>query len=289
MNFRASVALSAFLLSTPTLVIAQGAPASQSAQSALLTLSQKTDVPGASLGPGSYTVRVTDRLKDRLIVQIQKQKGGTPVTFLAYPNGGVGSGGVGPILFDSGLKSKPALRGFTFAGGPAVEFIYPKKEAVTLAKANNVQVMAVDPASEGRPNLPNLTQSDLDEVTLWMLTPTPVQPEDGKPGIQAARYQAPNPPAAPAPTTTVASAPASIPEQPSSAAPPTTNTAQVPAAKRPAPPVQIARNDRPHIRPAVKQLPRTASDLPEIFLLGCVSLFSASLLALRRRLMGSAE
>ena len=183
MKFAVLFAVPAIVLSSASLSLAQSASAS-------LQLSQKTEAPGVALSAGSYTVRIADHLNDRIIVQLQKTGSQTVATLLAYPNAAIAGSGSGPVLFGSGLNSKPTLRGFTFAGGPTVEFVYPKGDAVTLAKANGVKVMAVDPASEGRPKLPQLTQSDMNEVTLWMLTPTPVQP--GAPaGIQAARYQAP--------------------------------------------------------------------------------------------------
>ena len=290
MKFCASLALSTFLVSPFFLAHAQGpAPAQQLAQpSAPLSISQKTEIPGASLGPGSYTIRIADQLRDRVIIEVKKANGSNVATFLAYYNKAIG-GSTGPISFDSGIKSKPTLRGFAFSSGSTVEFIYPKKDAVTLAKSNNVQVMAVDPASEGRPNLPNLTQTDMDEVTLWMLTPTPVQPSDGKPGIQAARYQAPSP----APSQSSAPVSAQVTAQPAYVPAPASNvpssSASIAPAKRSAPPTQVASNERPHIRPAVKQLPRTASSLPEVFLLGCFSLFAASLLTMRRLLVGDAK
>lgn len=255
-------AVPAIVLSTASLAQAQNA-------SAPLQLSQKTEAPGVTLSSGSYTIRIADHLNDRIIVQLQKTGSQDVATLLAYPNPALAGSGSGPVLFGSGLKSKPTLRGFAFSGGPAVEFVYPKGDAVTLAKANGVKVMAVDPASEGRPKLPQLTQSDMNEVTLWMLTPTPVQP--GAPaGIQAARYQAPTSAGAVSGTTETAA----VTPQPYHNA--------SPAAPATAAPVQVASAPRPHIRPAVKQLPHTASNLPLIALTGLLSLGLASGLRMRR-------
>lgn len=262
MKFAVLFAVPAIVLSSASLSLAQNA-------SAALQLSQKTEAPGVSLSPGSYTVRIADHLNDRIIVQLQKSGSQTVATLLAYPNTGIAGSGDGPVLFNAGLHSKPTLRGFAFAGGPTVEFVYPKGDAVTLAKANSVKVMAVDPASEGRPKLPQLTQSDMNEVTLWMLTPTPVQP--GAPaGIQAARYQAPTSAGAVSGTTETAAAPQ--PYRNASPAPPASQT-----------PVQVASAPRTHIRPAVKQLPHTASNLPLIALTGLLSLGLASGLGAKRR------
>ena len=86
-------------------------------------------------------------------------------------------------------KGRHALRGFVFANGTSVEFVYPKADAVALANANSATVVAIDPASEGRPELAKLTNSDMEMVNLWMLTPVRVGPGNGQKGIEAKRYQ----------------------------------------------------------------------------------------------------
>ena len=250
-------------------------PASQ------LQLSQATEAPGTSLSRGTYSIRIADRLQDRLIVQIQKTGSSSPVTLLAYPNPGLRGGtSTGPINFLSGLKGKPTLRGYAFPGGPVVEFVFPKADAVSLAKDNAVRVMAVDTASEGRVSLPNLSQTDMNEVTLWMLTPTAIDPATSKPGIQAARYQVP---AAPVTNSAAGTDQADAGSQPTSAAPEPSVTAA--ASKRSAgTPTLVASNHSPRLRPNVKQLPHTASNLPLLSLTGVTSIFAAAILTMRRRL-----
>ncbi len=282
----AHFAISTVLLLSPTVLHGQTASTSVVAsQTGSLQITQKTEAPGLSLSPGSYTMRVADHLNDRIIIQLQR-KGAILATLLAYPaNNLSASTGSGPIIFNAGLKSKPTLRGYAFPGGLTVEFVYPKKDAVALAKDNNVRVMAVDPGSEGRPKLPQLTQTDLNEVTLWMLTPTPVQPGETGPGIQAARYQAPAPASAPP----IQQAEATTPPPPQA----TQSYAASSQPASPAPthrtnaPVQVARLEtpaRPHVRPAVKQLPHTASNGPLLYLATLLSFGTASILSIRRRI-----
>ncbi len=283
----AHFAISTVLLLSPTVFHGQtGSSSVVAAQSGSLQIAQKTEAPGLSLSPGTYTVRVADHLNDRIIIQVQKKGGATLATLLAYPASSLSaSTGSGPIIFNAGLKSKPTLRGYAFPGGLTVEFVYPKKDAVALAKDNNIRVMAVDPASEGRPKLPQLTQTDMNEVTLWMLTPTPVQPGETGPGIQAARYQAPAPASAPLTQQAEATTP-----------PPLQATQNYAAASQPAytapsqptsAPVQRAHAERTHIRPAVKQLPHTASNAPLLYLSTLLSLGAASILSIRRRIIAS--
>ncbi len=293
MKFRAIFAASAFVLTSAAFAQQQNATAGvASSQSAQLQITQPTEAPGLQLSRGTYSIHVADRLQDRIIVQVHKVGSKEGASLLAYPNPGLRGGSfTGPITFASGLKGKPTLRGYAFAGGPVVEFVYPKSDAVTLAKANAVRVMAVDPASEGRVSLPNLTQTDMSEVTLWMLTPTPVDPSTAQPGIQAARYQAPAAPQ-PAPVTqgsvseppTLSASSAEVSQAPSSA--PAHVYHATPKASASAP-VEVASNTHaPRLRPNVKQLPHTASSLPLISLVGILSFLVAAALGMRRRFAG---
>ncbi len=294
MNFRAIFVASAFVLISTAFAQQQNATAGDaSSQLAQLQITQPTEAPGLQLSRGTYSIHVADRLQDRIIVQVRKVGSKDGASLLAYPNPGLRGGSfTGPITFASGLKGKPTLRGYAFAGGPVVEFVYPKSDAVTLAKANAVRVMAVDPASEGRVSLPNLTQTDMSEVTLWMLTPTPVDPTTAQPGIQAARYQAPAG-SQPAPVIQ-----ASVSEPPAPPPPPPAQSAQMAQAQPSAPahvyhpapkasssaPVEVASNTHaPRLRPNVKQLPHTASSLPLMYLVGSLSFVLAAALGMRRR------
>ena len=127
----------------------------------------------------------------------------------------------------------------------------------------------------------------MSEVTLWMLTPTPVDPATSKPGIQAARYQAPVQRPAPSPSFASTPVPPSPPAQPSYSAQvgPSTSvsTPRVRTSATPSAPVQVASNTHaPRLRPNIKQLPHTASNLPFVLLVACLSLGLALLLSLRR-------
>ena len=152
-------------------------------------LASSTQIPGRTLEAGSYSIRVVDRLSDRIIIRVE-QKGSEPTTFLALPkNRSAKEANTGPVMLGAKVDGKAALKGFAFKDGTVAEFVYPKAEAVTLAKANNTDVVAIDPASEGRVAEPALSADDMKMVTLWMLTPTPVGPDDHGAGIKAARYQ----------------------------------------------------------------------------------------------------
>lgn len=209
-------------------------------------VSQKTEVPGQTLKPGSYTIQVVDHLQDRFILRIASTTGAKTALFIGVPSSELRTDSkFGPVVWSQDADGKTALRGFTFPDGKSLEFVYPKAEAVDLAKANNTHVLAVDPKSEGKVEMPKLSADDMQLITLWLLTPTPVGPGESGPGIAAARYQ-----------------PAS---QEASAQPSASSSPQQVASVRPLRP----------LRPAIKSLPHTASSLPLLLLVGLVSLLGA--------------
>ena len=245
MKIHRLVALGTLLLS-PVLALASTAP-DTNGSGTTLTVAAPTQVPGKTLKAGTYKIRVVDHLSDRMIIQVSGPGG--PQTFLALPKSGLPSGSQGPITLNS--NGKQALRGFAFPDGTVAEFVYPKAEAVSLAKANDTTIPAVDPASEGRPADPNLSRSDMEMVTLWMLTPKPVGPGESGPGIAAAKYQ-----------------------EPVQTASVSTSTAHAASAPKP-------RAARP--APLMAALPHTASEAPALALFGVLSLCGAGLLTFRRR------
>lgn len=229
-------------------------------------VAQKTEVPNATLSPGSYSIRILDHLRDRVILQVTSAKSNhVETTFLAIPASTMANAPVGPIRYGAGPTGKAALKGFSFPGGVAVEFVYPKNDAVSIAKANDARVMAIDPASEGRVPAPKLSQNDMQMITLWMLEPSRVGPGEKQAAIAATRYQAP-----------VSSGAAS--GELASNTPPSPAPALAAAPRHHSRPVQVAQNDaaspapaaapaRTHVRPAaVKALPHTASNLPLLWL-----------------------
>lgn len=278
--------LASFLALFAATAVAAPAPAVPSGPEQF-QVAQKTEVPNTTLQPGSYSIRILDHLRDRVILQVSKA-GHVESTFLAIPAATMASAPVGPIPYTAGPKGKSALKGFAFPGGVAVEFVYPKDDAVSIAQANDTRVMAIDPASEGRVPAANLKQNDMEMITLWMLEPARVGAADAKPSIAASRYQAPAPAAAAAPVQTAQAEPAPAAAPAPDATPAADNTAAAPSsrpARHRSQPVQLAQNDapaplpaRPHTRPAgVKALPHTGSNLPWLWLgmFGCFGLAGA--------------
>lgn len=157
-----------------------------------LIAAEPTSIPGLTLPPGAYTIHVVDHLAERFVVRVDGPRRGVHYSFLALENAAIPKPEApGPVVWSNAPAGKEYLRGWLFPGVPAVvEFVYPKAEAVDIAKSNQAKVPAIDPASEGRPALiKGLSKSDFELVTLWLLSPTQVGPGDSSGGIQAERYQ----------------------------------------------------------------------------------------------------
>ena len=184
MNLRISIAALALL--TPLSLFA--APADGA--SSQFSVSEPTLIPGTTLQPGTYSIKIVDHLHDRFLVGVDGKGSASHALFIAVPSKAIRkSGHSGAILWDSAANGRAALRGFDF-GRSTLEFVYPKDDAVSLAKANGTPVLAVDPASEGKaPQLSKLSNDDMQMVTLWTLTPERVgDSADAK--ISANKYQA---------------------------------------------------------------------------------------------------
>ena len=70
---------SVLLFLTTSQAFAVGTPAT-------ITLAAPTQVPGMTLDPGSYSIRVIGTLSDRVILKIADARGKTSVDFLGVPN-----------------------------------------------------------------------------------------------------------------------------------------------------------------------------------------------------------
>lgn len=150
-----------------------------------LQVRTETGIPGKTLAPGTYHVQLADHLADRYLVSVEGPGQGRTL-FLAIPSQKLPHKS-GEVLWADPVSGTTYLRGWEFAGTRPLEFVYPKADAVAIAKANNAQVPAYDPESEGMGSHLALTAEESKVVTLWLLTPTSVGPKTPA-GISAQRY-----------------------------------------------------------------------------------------------------
>jgi hypothetical protein len=155
------------------------------------TLSAPSKIPGATLDPGSYTIRVVNRLSDRVILRIDGKGSAVHSTFIGINNGHLAKpASTGPIRWSASPDGTAYLKGWYFPGSTSVvEFVYPKAEALAIASSNPSKVLAVDPASEGKVADNTLSQDDMQLLTLWLLSVQPVGSGNQAPAVKAERYQ----------------------------------------------------------------------------------------------------
>lgn len=153
-----------------------------------ITLNHKLQIPGKTLKPGQYTFTVEDRLQDRAIIRITKGGSAEHELVLAVPSDKLNQEEHGKlILFSAANSDKQILQGWMCpVCQSALEVVYPKGEAVKITGESAKPVLAVDPNYDKLPN--NLSPDDMKVVTLWLLSPKEVTPEQKGKGVEAAKY-----------------------------------------------------------------------------------------------------
>jgi hypothetical protein len=155
------------------------------------TISNPSHIPGATLQPGTYSIRVVNRLSDRVILKVDAANGSVHSMFIGIPNDRIEKPtGSGAVKWANSPDGTTYIKGWYFPGSSSVvEFVYPKADAVALATSNPSKVPAVDPASEGKVTDNTLSQNDMQLLTLWLLSLEEVGPGGTAPSIKAARYE----------------------------------------------------------------------------------------------------
>jgi hypothetical protein len=227
----------------------------------ILTINEPIQVPGKTLEPGQYVMKLLDSPSDRHVVQIfDRNEQHLITTVLAIPNYRLQPTGKTQFTFwETPAGQAKALRSWFYPGDNfGQEFAYPKNEALQIASATNQSVPTTYATSESDLTTARVgtvdkvgTEKELDESTyknMQAQTPT---------GTMAAQTPAQTAQAAPEPRETT-------PVQ----------TAQNTTADRVATPTPAA---------TPQSLPHTASPYPVIALFGVLSLLGAGILTLASR------
>jgi len=112
----------------------------------VLTFSQPVEVPGHVLPAGTYTFKLADSMSDRHIVQIFGADGTKIIaTVMAIPDYRLTPTDKTVVTFNEVPSGSPeAIRAWFYAGNTiGQEFVYPKSRAMQLAKAAKAVVPAV--------------------------------------------------------------------------------------------------------------------------------------------------
>jgi len=209
-----------------------------------VTFSGPVAIPGKTLPAGTYQFKLFDSPADRHIVQVFGQDQKLIATLLAVPAERPEERGEPVVTFkETRSDQPPAVRYWFYAGERSGnELVYPKSQALTIAQASGEPVMAMETESS---DIEALKKADVSKVT----------------GT-----------AEPA-TTTTTTAPTTTTPQPRPTTEPTTTAPPVSAPTAeptpPAPAAPVGTSGR------AKALPKTASALPAVGLIGLLALASA--------------
>ncbi len=175
-----------FVFSVLSLALTGSALLGQDTQT--IALDRNLQIPGTILKPGKYIFVVEDRLEDRAIIRITNTKKNSHEMILAVPNGKLNQSERGKlILFPTTNSDKQILQGWMCPScQTALEMVYPKDDAVAITSETAKAVMAVDPVYDKLPK--DLAPDDMKVVTLWLLSPKEVTPDQKGKGVAAAKY-----------------------------------------------------------------------------------------------------
>jgi len=181
----------------------------------ILTVNEPIQVPGKTLEPGQYVMKLLDSPSDRHVVQIyDKNEQHLITTILAIPNYRLEPTGKTQFGFwETPAGQAKALRSWFYPGDNfGQEFAYPKGEAMQIAKEVNQPVPATYATNESELTTARVgtvdqggTESELPTGTAAAQTPAPTPAPTP---VQTAQN---TPPPAPEPVATPAATPQSMP------------------------------------------------------------------------------
>jgi hypothetical protein len=128
-----------------TAMLAPSARADQWDKKTILTFSGAVQVPGATLPAGSYVFKLADIPGNRHVVQVfDKDEKKIYTTILAIPNDRLEPTDKPVVLFAERASGSPqAVKVWYYPGErTGDEFVYPKSQAMRIAKASHERVLA---------------------------------------------------------------------------------------------------------------------------------------------------
>ena len=135
-----------------TAIIAPGARADEWNKKTILTFSGPVQIPGATLPAGTYVFKLADLSGNRHVVQVfdkdQKKIFGT---MMAIPRQRINPSDKPVVLFSERPAGSPqAIRVWYYPGETVGnEFVYPKSQAIAIAKATHQPVLSTDTELNG--------------------------------------------------------------------------------------------------------------------------------------------
>jgi hypothetical protein len=129
-----------------TAVVAPAAHADEYNKLTYVTFSGAVQVPGATLPAGTYTFKLADPESGRRVIQIwNKDTSHLYTTLLTIPNERLEATDKPVVMFkESGSGQSPAVQAWFYPGERyGQEFVYPKDQAMKIAKASHTPVLSM--------------------------------------------------------------------------------------------------------------------------------------------------
>ena len=130
-----------------TALIATGARADEWNKKTILTFSGPVQIPGATLPAGAYVFKLADIPGNRHVVQVfSKDEKKIFATMLAVPNQRMEPSDKPIVLFSERASGSPQAVKVWYYPGETIgnEFVYPKSQAMRIAKASHTRVLAMN-------------------------------------------------------------------------------------------------------------------------------------------------
>ena len=130
-----------------TLALAPSARADEWNKKTILTFSGPVQIPGVTLPAGSYVFKLADIPGNRHVVQVfDKDEKKIYTTMLAIPNERLVASDEPVVLFSERASGSPQAIKVWFYPGNRVgnEFVYPKSQAMRIAKETRQSVLAMN-------------------------------------------------------------------------------------------------------------------------------------------------
>src|SRR3954471_20086052 len=140
-----------------TAVMAPGARADEWNKKTILTFSGPVQIPGATLPAGSYVFKLADIPGNRHVVQVfDKDEKKIYTTLLAVPNQRLDPRDKPGGLFSERASGSPQAVKVWYYPGETIgnEFVYPKSQAMRIAKASHTRVLATNDEPKSTTNTP---------------------------------------------------------------------------------------------------------------------------------------
>lgn len=174
------------------LALSPAARADEWNQKTVVTFQEPVEIPGQTLPPGTYVFKLVNSNSSRHIVQVfNKDENHVFSTILAIPSYRHRPSEKTIISFDERAAGSPqAIKAWFYPHkNYGHEFVYPKTEALELAKANNTPVPSM-PAELAPDTRTSATTMKAPEIVALLITPLKAEEPNGE-EVELAQASAP--------------------------------------------------------------------------------------------------